>query len=194
MDRDLFGLHSSWNVDEDELLERESQPLTRSFRNDDVEARKGLDGVTILETVEDSGARPMEPRMGICPDGSIRPADWQARHPSSAGGAEPNPIIQAGHTSLSGSYAILGSRMTSERRLLATRDSPSSREAAINFCLDSNPSCLGASASTKSISISSTIPAVDDEVGDRDRESTKGRVFNNALLCKFVMAFILVKQ
>ena len=95
MDRDLFGLHSSWDVDEDELLERERQPLTRSFRNDDVEARKGLDEVTILETMEESGARAMELRMGICPDGSIRPADWQARHPSSAGGAEPNQITQA---------------------------------------------------------------------------------------------------
>ena len=134
-----------------------------------------------METMQQFTA-PTEPLdMGSCPDGSIRPADWQAQYSFSAGSAERDSLLQAGHASLSGSYAILGRRTMSERRLLASRDLLSSRDAAIKICLDPNPTCLGATASDRSNSICSVICPVDDEVGNSDRESIRGERFNNII-------------
>ena len=184
-------ISASFDIDADEPQDLVFSSHASSLVSDR-STRKVREGTPYVQTMWQSTAQVEETFMGICPDGSIRPAAWQARHPSSADDAGRDPIIQAGQTSLSGSYAILGNRATSERRLLASRDIPSSREAAIKFCLDPVPSCLGASASEKSNSIRSAVRSTDDEVGGQNRDSIRDQFSNNNNI-KYILVTVIIK-
>ena len=107
MDRDPF-IRTSYVIDADEPQDLIFSSHASSLVSDP-SVSKDREETPYVQTMRQSTAQVEEPFMGICPDGSIRPAAWQARHPSSADDAGRDPIIQAGNTSLSGSYDILGS-------------------------------------------------------------------------------------
>ena len=107
MDQDPF-VRTASDADEDELVNPIFSSHASSLTSDRA-GHKDREEAQLVQTMQRFTALSVSLDMGIHPDGSIRPADWQARYSSSANSAGQDTSIQAGHASLSGSYAVLGS-------------------------------------------------------------------------------------